>query len=408
MAGGIDRLINTINGTVALNGDLNIVASDNTEINTDTVSGQIFAYTRCAVVQDAIDLKASYHSTLKIAAINDNGRWLGGNMGTEIEKRTIKEDLKTIGYFNEEESSLKFNHHLKSTLHIFGECFIWKQQIVGFGKKFNYYIIPNNMITPIYGVRIRFDAFFNAIPDKYIVTVPNGQIELMYDEVFIIRDRVAGFDQYKSTISRLVALREPINAILSANQMFSQLISDGGARGIIGQGAKDDNMSLLLKDENREIQKALKNYGKLRGQLKYIVTSGAANYTPLTSSIVDMQLPENLLAKKVDIYRAFGIPTAFAVNEARFQVVPEARKEVFAASVTPEGKYINEDICRMKNIPERNWVYVADDSHHDFFQDSLKSSSIAFQQAAGALVPLTTNGLITNQQAIDYLDPYLR
>lgn len=408
MAGSIDSLIQTINGSVQLSSGITFINSDVTEINTNTIYGQIEAYTKCAVVQDAIELKASLHSTLKIAAINDSGRWLGGNAGTDIEKRTIKEDLKKIDFYNSEQGNLSFQHQLKTMLHIFGIAYIQKVPISGFKGSYSYYIIPNDIITAEYGYSNKWDAEFNAIPKRYLVSVPDGQLELLPDEVFIVRDRMQGFGVDRSHLSRLVALKEPISAILSANQMFTQLISDGGARGGIGLGAKDSEMSIMLDEDKRLMQKQLKEYGKLRGQLKYIVTKGALSYTPFTSSIVDMQLPENLLAKKVDIYRAFGIPTAFAVNEARFQVVPEARKEVFNASVTPEGKCIYDAIIKMKQIPERAWKYVADDSHHDFYQKNLKESSIAFQQSAGALIPLLTANVISQQQATDYLDPYLR
>jgi hypothetical protein len=408
MAGSVYNLINTINGTVSLGGGFEVVTSDNTEINTDTVYGQIEAYRKCGVVQDAIELKASLHSTLRIAAVSESGRWLGGNQGSEAEKRVIRDDMKLINYYNEDQSALFFQHKLKTMLHIFGCAYIQKLKMVGFKDRYSYYIIPNDIITPVYSIKSKYDVNFKAVPDKYIITVPNGQIELFNDEVFVVEDRILDFGSYKSSLSRLVGLKESISSILSANQMFTQLIADGGARGIIGQGAKDAEMSIMLKDETAAIQKALKQYGKLRGQLKYIVTRGSSSYTPLTSSIVDMQLPENLLSKKVDIYRGFGIPTAFAVNEARFQVVPEARKEIFNASVTPEGKCIYEMILKMKNIPERSWRYISDDSHHDFYQESLKDSSIAFQQASGALVPLVENNLITRAQASDYLDPYLR
>lgn len=407
MAGSIDSLIQTINGTVQLSSGITFIDSDKTEVNTSTIYGQIDAYTKCSVVQDAIELKASLHSTLKIAAINDSGRWLGGNAGTEIEKRTIREDFKKIDYYNPEQSALVFQHQLKTTVHIFGFAYVWRVKVVGFNQ-YNEYILPTERVTPHYGTSKKYDAWMNAIPEKYLVDMPNEQITLYPDEVFVIGDRMASFGYYNRNLSRLVALKEPISAILSANQMFTQLISDGGARGGIGLGAKDAEMSLMLNEDKRLMQKALSEYGKLRGQLKYIVTKGALSYTPFTSSIVDMQLPENLLAKKVDIYRAFGIPTAFAVNEARFQVVPEARKEIFNASVTPEGKCIYDAIIKMKQIPERAWKYVADDSHHDFYQQSLKDSSIAFQQAANALVPLKDAGIITLEQAKDYAEPYIR
>lgn len=406
MAGGINSLISQINGSVQLSNGLDFIPSSSTEIDTSTVYGQIDAYTKCAVVQDAIDIKASYHSTLRIAAINSSGRWLGGSAGTKSEISTINQDLAKMEMFNEHENFTKFNHHLKSILSIFGIAYIQKVKIVGFDK-YNHYIIPNDLVLPIYSGKKGYDVYFNAIPEKYQITLPNGTIDLYPDEVFIIRDTIKGFGLFNSHLSRLVALKEPISAILSSNQMFTQLIADGGARGIIGLGAKDAEMAIMLDDEKSGIQRVLKQYGKLRGQLKYIVTKGASSYTPLTSSIVDMQLPENILAKKIDIYRAYGIPTAFAVNEARFQVVPEAIKILFTSSVTPEGKSIYDDLFRMKEIPKRDWIYTADDSHHDFFQKSLKDSSIAFQQAAGALVPLLSNGIITQQQSQDYLDPYL-
>ena len=402
MAGGLQSAKRLLDST------FNFINSESTEINTSTISGQIEAYTKCASVQSAISLKASLHSTLKIAAINDSGRWLGGNQGTDIEKRTIAEDMKLINFFNPHQSYSTFNHQLKTTMHVFGFAYIQKQPIVGFKNKFHYYILPTELVTPVFGNKISYNQFYQPIPDKYVISLYNGQIELQNDEVFIIYDSLLGFSRNNNVLSRLVSLQEPISAILSANQMFTQLIADGGARGIIGLGAKDAEMSIMLDDETFSVQKSLKEYGKLRTQLKYIVTKGSSNYTPLTSSILDMQLPENLLSKKIDIWSGFGIPNAFVVNEARFQVVPEARKEVFVSSVTPEGKCINEDLLRMKQMTERAWKYIADDSHHDFYQKSLKESSIAFQQASGALIPLVENNLVSRQQASDYLDPYLR
>lgn len=406
MAGSIDTIIQTVRGTVQFGSGFTFINSDSTEVNTSTIQGQIDAYNKCTVVQDIIELKASLHSTLKIAAINENGRWLGGNAGTETEKRTIREDLKKIHYYNPEQNALVFQHQLKTMLHIFGYVYVWKLKIVGV-EKYNYYILPVNRVHPQYGYKPKYDAWMNPIPEKYLVDIYGDQLELTSDEVFIIGDRMASFDYNNRYISRLVALKEPISAILSANQMFTQLISDGGARGAIGLGAKDSDMTMLLDEDKRLMQKELKEYGKLKGQLKYIVSKGALSYTPFTSSIADMQLPENLLSKKVDIYRAYGVPTAFAVNEARFQVMPEARKEIFNASVTPEGKCIYDEILKMKAMPERNWVYVADDSHHDFYQENLKESSIAFQQASNAVIPLLNSGLYPKQTLVDYMDQFI-
>jgi hypothetical protein len=411
MAGGIERVI-TQNSTVQLvnSSDWGFGTSDKTEVNTSTVWGQIEAYEKCNVLQDAIDIKARYHSSLKLSAQKDTGDWIGGNYGTPSEKAVVKQDLSKLRMFNEQENFMRFNYRLKSNLHIFGECHVWKQPIVGFKGKYNFYIIPYNLVTPIYDTFPKYDIYFKPIPSKYQVEVPSGIIELSTDEVFTFRDGVEGFKPNRSTQSRLVALQEPISAILSANQMFTQLIADGGARGIIGQGAKDAEAfgAPYLDEEKMLIQRDLKQYGKLRSQLKYIVTRGQASYIPLTASITDMQLPENLLGRKIDIYRAFGIPTAFAINESRFKVLPEARKELFTSAVIPEGEDLFGDILRMVEMPDREWNYLPDYSHMDFFQEPLLQAGTALQQAANAVVPLVANGIWTTQEANSELTPYKR
>ena len=412
MAGGIDKIITT-NGSLtqlSSNGFWDYVTSDNTEINTSTVQGQIEAYQKCAVLQDAIDIKARYHSSLKIAAIKDSGDWIGGNYGTDAEKRIVKQDLAKMSKFNENENFMQFNYRLKINLHIFGKCYVWKREKVGFPNNFDFYIIPFNLVTPYYGTSRKYDDYFKQIPEYYNVTVPDGTIKMYPDEIVIYRDGIEGFTSTSSTQSRLAALKEPISAILSANQMFTQLIADGGARGIIYQGAKDAEMlgNPYLDEEKVRVQRELKQYGKLRSQLKYIVTRGQAGYVPLTSSITDMQLPENLLGQKVTIYRAFGIPNAFAMNESRFKVLPESRKELFTSSVIPEGSDIYATQLRMCGVPERDWTYDTDASHMDFFQEPLLMAGTALQQAANAVVPLVANGIWDIATANSELTPYKR
>lgn len=409
MAGGLGSIMTTVGGVQLTNNNWEFVQSDNTEINTSTIQGQIEAYTKCATLQDAIDIKARYHSSLKISAQKDSGDWIGGNYGTSIEKATVKKDLMRIKMFNEQENFMRFNYRLKGNSHIFGEAYVWKLKIPGFDK-YNNYILPYNLVTPVFGSNPKYDIYFKPIPEYYNVIVPSGTLTLYPDEIFKYRDGIEGFTYQSSTLSRLVALKEPISAILSAGQMFTQLIADGGARGIIFQGASDNEMlgSPMLDEEKSAIQSELKKYGRLRSQLKYIVTKGRGGYIPLTSTITDMQLPANLLGKKIDIYRAFGIPTAFAINESRFKVLPEARKELFTSSVIPEGEDIFNDLLRMVGMPERDWEYKPDFTHMDFFQEPLLQSATALQQAANAIVPLVTNNIWSLDTANSELTPYKR
>jgi hypothetical protein len=191
--------------------------------------------------------------------------------------------------------------------------------------------------------------------------------------------------------------------------MTTQLISDGGARGIIGQGARDIDMvtAPFLSDEKDAIQKSLKGYGGLRGQLKYIVTKGAASYVPLTSKIIDMQLPENLQSAILQIGKRMGIPNVYQALEPRFKAMPEGRKEFYTGTMIPEGTVRFEDEQRMVGMPLRDWEYKPDWSHLDFFQESLKESAIALNQALSGITPAVEKGIITVQQAQAFLEPYL-
>ena len=80
---------------------------------------------------------------------------------------------------------------------------------------------------------------------------------------------------------------------------------------------------------------------------------------------------------------------------------------MFTSAIIPEGEDIFQDTLKMVGIPEREWAYVGDWSHMDFFQEPLKESAIALQQAGNGLVPLVENGIISVEEANAYLTPYL-
>ena len=68
-------------------------------------------------------------------------------------------------------------------------------------------------------------------------------MRLETDEVFVLKDNDF-YNHFDASygVSRLSGLSEAISTCLSIGEMTTQLIADGGARGIIGQGAKDIDM----------------------------------------------------------------------------------------------------------------------------------------------------------------------
>lgn len=402
MAFSVERVIN--NGILTLSGNnalmSAILGNNNVEINTKTVFGQMDAIEKSSIVQSCISLRADALSNLNLWAKDENGR--------KVTNATVKSDLQLVKKFNEYQNFRSFNSMVETYAVGYGTCYVVRYKLIGLDK-YDSYVIPNHLVCPVYSNKT--DKNFERIVDYYNITTWNGgQLRLETDEVFVYRDNDF-YNHIDSSfgVSRLVGLQEPISTCLAIGEMTTQLISDGGARGIIGQGARDIDMvtAPFLSDEKEAIQKALKGYGGLRGQLKYIVTKGAASYIPLTSKIVDMQLPENLQSAILQIGKRFGIPNVFQALEPRFKAMPEGRKEFYTATIIPEGTIRFEEIQRMVGMPERDWEYKPDWSHLDFFQESLKESAVALNQALTALAPAVESGLITKEQAAIYLEPFL-
>lgn len=375
------------------------VTSDSIDVDTRTVTGQIEAYTKCPTLQTAIKIKSDAHSNLKI--------WAKDIYDNPVYNSTVISDLKKMRMFNEFEDSFIFNHRLKTYVSVFGKAYLLKEEIVGFND-FNYYIIPNEIIEEVF-TTTRSELFEKKV-DYYRINMISESMRLERDEVVVIHGLNIGSYGDSLSVSPLVSLNEPIKTLLAIQQMSTELIADGGARGIIGLGAKDVDMLLAdsMDEEYQSMQEKLSKHGGLRGKFKYLISRGMGNYTSLTSKIIDMQLPENALEATLRIYGQFGIPNAYTDKASRFKALPEARKELYTTCVNIEGNYIYSQLVKLKGIPERDWEYKPDWSHLDFYQESLKESAVAFQQAASACVPLLINGIYSKDELRKFLDPYIK
>jgi phage portal protein BeeE len=373
--------------------------SNSTEVNTNTIHGQRDALNKSTVVQACVITRCDAISNLRIWAKDDDGR--------KIKNATVKQDLKELNYYNEYQDFRTFNNMLEAYACVYGRGYVYKSKLIGLNK-FDYYPISNHLIQPKYFQSS--NKFAEKEPDYYEIDLQTGAVlRLERDEIYSFTDNDFFNHDGVRGLSRLYSLKEPISTLLSIGQMSTQLIADGGARGIISQGARDVDMitAPFLDDEQEEIHRALKRYGGLREQLKYIVMKGVANYVPLTSKIIDMQLPELAKEAALQIGKRFGIPNAYFALEPRFKAMPEARKEFHTGTIIPEATVRYKDIVKMKGIPARDWEYYPDWSHLDFFQEALKESAIALNQALAAITPAVTAGIVSKDEARTFLEPYL-
>ena len=371
-------------------------------LNTQTVAGQILALKRSTAVQTAVTHRVNAFTSFKLWAQDANEN--------RVMNTTVTADLKKMQRFNQIQYQKDFLAQMETYCLVFGKAFIWTiERSVGFPDTAEHYLIPNGIANPVYSGSAGRDSLFQYKLDYLSVSLPSGELRLPADEVTIIYDNYIGMSGYGFGESRLSALSEQISTLQSSAEVTTQLIDDGGARGVLSMGGKDINMitAPFIDDEKDAIQEELSKYGNKRGQLRYIVTKGAATYTPITAKLTDMDLTARNLDATVQIYNRFGLPSIYAAKEPRFQAMPEARKVLYTDAVIPESLPKYEALFRLKKIPEREWSYLPDVSHMDFFQESLRKGAIAVQQVINGVLPAVESGLLTKEEARRVIEPYI-
>jgi len=140
----------------------------------------------------------------------------------------------------------------------------------------------------------------NEIIKGYILTINGVEVTYLPDEVIFKNDNLGS--EYIMSESKLVGLVKPLSNIHAALRTANVLIGDHGAYGIISSNNKDISGGIPLgKDEKKRIEQDVSNdYGNKPGQKQMIVTDANLTYTPIGSSINEMNL-------QPEIEQAFGI-----------------------------------------------------------------------------------------------------
>lgn len=388
---------------------LDVVMSTRSILGTSSPMDVATAYNRCTVVRSAINKRASAYSNLNVWALDRTNK--------TVLNPTIEKELDLLfSDFNEYQDYHTFSHMYEATKRLFGVVYVWRFEYVG-GT--DYYIIPNTLIKPIYkhenyrgGTRrkqsLRYDL--GSTIDYYSISYGDFEMKLSTKEVIVNYDNQLAFTLDEKYSSRLTPLSLPISTLVTIEEVEQQFMADGGARGIIGLGAKDVDMltAPFLTSETDKIQKELKRYGGGLGKFKYLVTKGAASYTPMIPKISDLQTSEMYLRSKQEVFDAYGIPMQFAVKEPRFKSLPEAKLMFYTDTVVPEGIQTLNELLRIKGIPKHSeWRYVPDWSHLDIYSDALQKRAAALQMASQGIGTLVSNGVLSNAEGKAVIDTFL-
>ncbi len=368
-------------------------------IDCATVNGRNNAYKKCDVLRTVIGKSSQAIANLKVWALNEDG--------SQNKSAEAKEIIAKLMRPNPKEDFKRWFKKLDSQTKLHGKAYVHKFYSSTFKDTF-YYIIPYEYVTPYY--KTETDALFERKVDFYQINDNTKSYKLMPDEVHEFYDiSLAPDKEYRMFGgSRLQSLSDVISTYVVLWEVLTEMYGNRGALNIISMGVTNPQMAGLpsLRSEKEDFLKRLAGrFGIRRNQDKNVVISTDAKVHPLTAKMSEMEFEKIIMECKKSIGAAYDVPAPLLdIESSRYKNMTEAIKNLYTNAAIPTAEYFFSEWLQMIGKVKLSFELKADYSHLDFYQEAKKEEAIAFQQMAGAVVPLVDAGLITREEARIKLD----
>lgn len=368
-------------------------------IDCSTTEGRLKAYQKCDVLRTVLGKSSQAIANLKVWALDEDGRQVKTQQANKIIAKLMRPNPK--------EDFKRWFKKLDSQTKLHGRAYVHKSYSSLFGE-FNYYIIPYEYVTEDYATET--DALFERKVEKYWINDGVSSYYLNPSDVHIFYDITLDSDRYGRMFggSRLRSLSDVISTYVVLWEVLTEMYGNRGALNIISMGVNSPQMAGLpaLKTEKESVLKLLsRRFGLRRNQDKNVLVSTDAKVSPLTAKMSDMEFEKIIIECKKAVGAAYDVPAPLLdIESSRFKNMTEAIKNIYTNSAIPTAEYFFSEWLQMVGEVSLPFELKADYSHLDFYQEARKEESIAFQQMAGAVVPLVDNGLITRSEARLKLD----
>ncbi len=370
-------------------------------IDCSTTEGILKAYKRCDVLRTVISKSSQAIANLKVWAVDKDGK--------EVTTPQAKNIIDKLMRPNPYEDFKRFFKKLDAQTKLFGKAYVYKQKAVAYKGEMMYYIIPYQMVTPVY--KNSTNLLFEREVEKYrVITGSTTYKEISPKDIHIFYD-VSLNTKDNNTIfggSRLESLSEVVTTYSVLWEVSSELYANRGALNLISMGVNNPELASMpmLGSEKDSLLKRLKErYGMRRGQNKNIVVTTDAKVHQLTAKIQEMNIDRMLIESKKAIGSSYDVPAPLLdIESSRYKNMTEAQKNLYTNAAIPTAEYFFSEWLQMTGVHKLDFEIKADYSHLEFYQDAKREEAIAFQQMALAVVPLVDRGIISDEQARIKLD----
>lgn len=377
-----------------------IFGRHNGGINTATPAGQAEAVAKCSVLSSII--------SKKVTAMADARYWAKDADDNDVER---PQELARIMQPNPYQNLHEFVCMVEYFTQIFGKAYIVRIPAEGMDT-FEIYVAPNLMVSEITTVpdAATFQPFADV--DEYKISFAGG-IEMVIEpeNMFVVKDITYSNNRLGDTVSRLVALKEPINTYIAAYEATNELLVNRGMLGIISLTSDSEPAALATArpataSDKKELQEQLSHYGILRNAFKYAITSYRASYTPVSSTIGDLGIPAIIKDCKKEIAYAYQVPSVMLdVEGSTYSNYGEAKLEFYTGDILPSARNIMTVINRIYGFEEFKILPFFD--HLELFQNAKRAQAQGMTSLVTALNAAVLSGLMDLPQAKDELNKYL-
>lgn len=370
------------------------------KICAQTEPGQAAAYLRCSAVRSIINKKSLASQNAKIWAIDDEGN--------DVKRKDL---ILSMSQPNPYKTLMQFVGQVSAMCNIFGKAYIYEIKGIGVDAR-EIYLIPNTIIRAVKTTTfVNHPGFVpNANVDYYTIHIFGQRLRLEKDEVYEVNDISHDLNCLFGSVSRLSSLDEEVNTLVASNEAVTELMHNRGMLGIISLSDPSTPAQTmanlpLLKTEKDDIQKGLRKYGTLREQFKYLLTTLAAKFVPVSSTIKDLgtsEIQKDVIKRIADTYNVPSILLDMAGST--FSNMSEAKKVFYTDAIIPETNNIFDVLNKIYGNTDIKVMPFYD--HLECFQDAKRANAAGYAALIKGIKDAVDIGLLTIPEGRERLFNY--
>lgn len=336
----------------------------------------LLAYRRCSPLNSIINKKAQ--------SFTNGNTWLLNTTGKAKGKEATGDPANKLRVLLNKPNQLQSWEQFEAQAYIYEQIneynIIFIIKPAGFENidATSIWNIPPSMIDILESNTSLFRDRKNTGIQSIYLNYKGERIQLLQDDVFIIKGNMPSAETFILPESRIRSLSDQINNIIKAYNVRGSIIEDRGALGIISSDKTDDSGNVSMTPKEKEaLQQDFSRYGLTRGQWKYIITNAALKWQSIGYSTKELMLFEEIEDDIMRICDSFGYPHQLmsSSNGTTFSNLNDAKKLLYQDTIIPESKSFYRQLNEMFNTSQYGFIIDKDFSHVAALQeDDLKKA----------------------------------